>query len=115
MSERIFPIMDGYDTREVIKEARAAGGTILVIGLPWAMIEPHEARAKSNHGGQTLKRLAERGGLSAAEAVAVLVDQPYRGMSKTAAQFRLSALVARWTADAARAEAEAEWRATGGF
>jgi len=115
MSEPIFPIMEGYDPRQAIKEARAAGGTILVIGLPWAMIEPHEAQAKSNHGGQTLKRLAERGGLCAAEAVAVLSDQPYRSMPKTAAQFRLSALVARWTAGQARAEAEAEFRHTDGF
>ena len=30
---------------------------------PWALLEPHEAQARANHGGQSLKRLAERGGL----------------------------------------------------
>lgn len=115
MGEAIFPIMVGHDPREAIKEARASGGMVLVIGLPWAMIEPHEAQAKRNHGGQTLKRLAERGGLSAGEAVAVLNDGPYQRMAKAAAQFRLSALVARWTADKYRAEEQADWEATGGF
>lgn len=39
--------------------------------IPWRMIMPHEAQAKSNHD-QTLERLAERGGLSPGEALAVL-------------------------------------------
>ena len=42
--------------------------------IPWDMIAPHEAQALKNHG-QTIARLAERGGLSAAEAVAVLNGQ----------------------------------------
>jgi hypothetical protein len=39
--------------------------------LPWAMIAPHEAQAQENHR-QSLERLAERGGLSASEAWAVM-------------------------------------------
>ena len=51
MSEgvRMFPIMDGRD-------------------IPWRAIEPHRAQAFKNHG-QTLERLAERGGLSTEETM----------------------------------------------
>lgn len=44
--------------------------------IPWTMISPHEDQAIKNHG-QTLERLAERGGLSAYEAVCVLTDQSF--------------------------------------
>jgi hypothetical protein len=39
--------------------------------IPWSLIEPHERQAERNQS-QTLKRLAERGGLSPCEAVAVI-------------------------------------------
>jgi hypothetical protein len=39
--------------------------------IPWAAIAPFESQARANHG-QTLERLAERGGLSECEAVCVL-------------------------------------------
>lgn len=42
--------------------------------VPWSVIAPHEGQAKSNHG-QTLKRLAERGGLSWTEAFLTLTGQ----------------------------------------
>lgn len=42
--------------------------------LPWEMLAPHEHQAMSNHGGQSLERLASRGGLSPLEAVLVLLD-----------------------------------------
>lgn len=41
--------------------------------IPYDVIKPHEDQALKNHG-QTLDRLAERGGLSWAEAYAVLTD-----------------------------------------
>lgn len=44
--------------------------------VPWAMLAPHEARAKTNHG-QTLERLAERGGLAPGEIFAVVHDVPW--------------------------------------
>lgn len=43
--------------------------------LPWSVIEPHEKQARENHS-QTLRRLAERGGLSWTEALLVLNDRP---------------------------------------
>jgi hypothetical protein len=54
-TERLFPIMDG-DQRSWI---------------PWRVIAPHEAQARRNHG-QSLGRLAERGGLNWTEAWGVL-------------------------------------------
>lgn len=44
--------------------------------IPYDVIEPHEKQALKNHG-QTLERLAERGGLSWAEAYAVLTDSSF--------------------------------------
>lgn len=46
------------------------GGT----SIPWEMIAPHEARCQRNHC-QTLTRIAERGGFSHLEALAVLDDR----------------------------------------
>lgn len=46
--------------------------------IPWSLIAPHDKQAQRNHGGQTLVRLAQRGGLDAMEAVAVLEDADYR-------------------------------------
>lgn len=56
MAEKQFPILG---TRE---------------SIPWSVIEPHEKQAHRNHS-QTLKRLAERGGLSWTEAFLALTDQ----------------------------------------
>lgn len=53
--ERQFPIMDG--------KGRAY--------IPWSVIAPHAKQAWENHG-QTLERLAERGGLCWSEAWGVL-------------------------------------------
>ena len=39
--------------------------------IPWAMIAPHEAQVQLNHD-QSLERLAERGGLSACEALCAM-------------------------------------------
>lgn len=41
--------------------------------IPYDVIKPHEEQAMKNHG-QTLDRLAERGGLGWSEAYAVLTD-----------------------------------------
>lgn len=44
--------------------------------LPWALIAPHEAQARTNHY-QSLERLAHRGGLSFCEAAAILEDRKW--------------------------------------
>lgn len=47
--------------------------------VPWNVICQHEKQAMSNHG-QSLKRLAERGGLDYSEILAILEDRPYKKM-----------------------------------
>lgn len=61
--------------------------------IPWAVIAPHEGQALKNHQ-QTLERLAQRGGLDPAEAVAVLEDRDFRLMPYDRAHLRLGELVA---------------------
>lgn len=63
--------------------------------IPWSAMAPHEAQAASNHG-QTLERLAERGGLSPGEAVAVMSGRRWRRMSDADASSELARLVAEY-------------------
>lgn len=51
-------------------------GSILMSEIPFAMISPHEAQAQANHG-QTLTRLADRGGLSPSEALSILDNKRF--------------------------------------
>lgn len=44
--------------------------------IPFEIVQPHEDQAKRNHG-QTLKRLAERGGLRWMELYCVLTDKKW--------------------------------------
>ena len=73
--------------------------------IPLAMIARHERQAELNHG-QTLTRLAERGGLEASEAVAVLEDRHWRGMDQQEAVERLEEYAGEW--ERGRREAEEE-------
>lgn len=59
--------------------------------IRWSVIAGHERQAMHNHG-QTLERLAERGGLSPAEAVAIIEDRPFRRMELKDAEARLMEL-----------------------
>lgn len=64
--------------------------------IPWALIAPHNEQAERNHS-QSLRRLAERGGLSPAEAVAVIEGRPWTelcAMNETECESRLRDLVA---------------------
>lgn len=46
-------------------------GKHAIKSIPWSLLEPHRAQAHRNHG-QTLERLAERGGLSPREVIGVI-------------------------------------------
>ena len=61
--------------------------------LPWNIIAPHERRARLNHAGQSLAELAQRGGLTASEALAILENRPFCSIDDAAAVWRLSNLV----------------------
>lgn len=60
--------------------------------IPSVLILQHEHQAICNHG-QTLKRLAERGGLDYTEALAVLEDREYIRMDMNIAKTRVIAIV----------------------
>lgn len=64
----MFPVMTGKDY------GREEGACV-----PLSLVLPHERQADRNHG-QTLHRLAERGGLSACELAAVLEDREWHSM-----------------------------------
>lgn len=73
-------------------------GTRPVEYIPWAVIEPHEQQAMKNHGGQSLQRLAERGGLDWVETLAVLEDMHYdahKGIGNKAAKLKVLAILYR--------------------
>ena len=63
-----------------------------VESIPWDLIAPHALQAYNNHG-QSLERLASRGGLSACEAVAIIEDRSWRKMPADDAATRLAELV----------------------
>lgn len=44
--------------------------------VPYWIVEAHEAQAMKNHGGQSVKRLAERGGLAWDELYMTISDLP---------------------------------------
>ncbi len=100
---RMFPILWGYDVKAAIKTLRAAGVPCMPVCIPWDMLAPHARQAKSNHG-QTLERLAERGGLGPGEALAVLDDRRWDRIPVEKACHELCQRIAAWvSAEVSRA------------
>ena len=60
--------------------------------VPWFLMELHKKQADTNHG-QTLERLAERGGLCPSEALAVLEDRSWTSIETPLADVMLLKLV----------------------
>lgn len=68
--------------------------------IPWDFLAPHEHQALRNHD-QTLKRLAERGGLGWNEVLDIITGNKWdwhrrKGVSESEARERVNALVDRW-------------------
>ncbi len=70
--ERQFPILRGFGP-ERDKLVRLGCPR----SVPWVLVAPHEKQARLNHD-QTLERLAQRGGLSPSELVAVVRGEGLR-------------------------------------
>ena len=68
-----YPILQGQ-TDEAYAAQR--NGTPYPRSVPWDLVKDHEKQAQHNHG-QTLRRLAERGGLSPRELWSVVHDKDY--------------------------------------
>lgn len=92
---KMFPVLWGYRVKDAIAEMQAAGSVYFPVCIPWDMLTPHAAQAQTNHS-QTLARLAERGGLSVSEAIAVLQDRRHRSMPLVESNETLCRLIARW-------------------
>jgi hypothetical protein len=58
-----------------------------ITSIPWSLIEPHEAQARKNHSNLSLKTLAEKGGLTPCDAIAVLEDSDRPDPSSDIDQF----------------------------
>lgn len=79
MAERRFPILDEGERPRDIPPS-----------VPWSLVAPHAEQALRNHG-QTLERLAERGGLSTRELACVIQDRrprPFPSMDEAVAVVR---------------------------
>ena len=60
-----FPVLIGWSDRRLLEDN---GHQDIPRGIPWAMAEEARSKIERNHG-QSLERLAERGGLSPEELV----------------------------------------------
>lgn len=67
---KMFPIQGDWD--------RALHKDIPGFSIPWAIIQEHSEQVEKNHCGQTVTRIAERGGLGIGEALLALQDKPLR-------------------------------------
>jgi hypothetical protein len=93
-----------------LEEAQATEQMFPIMGgpsVPWSLIAPYEHQAQKNHR-QTLKRLAERGGLSICEAMAVMSSARYenRPIAKPTVEDWLDFIAARKARASARAALE---------
>jgi len=108
-----FPILfQNVRMDEVFRVIRQHGSPSICVQLPYAMIEEHEYQAIKNHS-QSIKRLAQRGGLSTQEALAVLEDRPWKNMGYGEANAMLLLKVERWEASRSAPVSDAEpvaWR-----
>lgn len=76
-----------------LDELRKAEIPIVTFNVPMFHFLAHADQAMANHG-QTLDRLAERGGLSAGEAIAILEDKKEHRADLGCAHALLGAMVA---------------------
>ncbi len=73
-------------------------GCNIIASIPWGFIAPHEAQAQRNHG-QSLKRLAERGGLAVPEALDIIQGRRWNSAVMCEANDRLLInMVREWRA-----------------
>lgn len=99
---KLFPIMAEYG-------GHAKENTTDYI--PWEVIAAHEEQAMRNHS-QTLQRLAERGGLSYCEALAVIDDRPWCPMRQVDAKQTVYARIDRFGEKSATKDTEIDEMST---
>lgn len=68
--------------------------------VPFELVKEHEAQVLKNHGGQTVERLAERGGLSYQELACVLLNHPFNEkLSEVEAKLAVNLIKDKWWAN----------------
>lgn len=78
-------------------------GATLLAEIPFAMLIPHEAQALRNHG-QSLVRLAQRGGISTGEAISILEGRKWGAVAECVTnEHYLINRVREWLAASAKA------------
>ena len=94
--------MRTYKRFPLLTDHRVKQGEL--IDLPWDMLAEHSVQAINNHH-QDLHMLAERGGLSASEAVAVLENKSWKDPTipreRAEVQARLRELLRLWNEEQA--------------
>lgn len=68
MNTSEFPVLYGFGRKVNLGD---------LLSVPWSLLAPHERQAMRNHG-QSLHRLASRGGLSPCEMLAIIDGTPWR-------------------------------------
>lgn len=68
------------------------------VTVDWQLVADHGQQARRNHGGQSVKRLAERGGLDWCELHAILHGRHWKKMDTTQAAAECRAIEARYLA-----------------
>jgi hypothetical protein len=94
---KTFPVLWQCTPRERTELRKAE----CPVSVPWDLVAPHQLQASKNHS-QSIARLAERGGLSPSELVAVIDGHGYdwiRSTTSLAQVPRLLELVRRHTGD----------------
>lgn len=81
----------------------------IMASVPWSLVAPHDEQAQRNHGGQTLERLAERGGLGLVEMFYVLTNSQFPMASNewVSKEDAHAYIIERIAADKRQARAEA--------
>ena len=79
----------------ILQQWRTAADSVPAYTIPLALIQEHEAQAKANTG-LPLDALERAGGITSAEAVAIIEDRPFRVMPLDEAIQTLARHVADW-------------------
>lgn len=88
-----FPIMPEFNRPKW--DRREENEYLPQMFIPWEMIAPHEAQSKINHQ-QSLERIAQRGGFSRCEAIAILEDRQWTSIDVETADRQLKEMVKQW-------------------
>lgn len=96
----MFPVMmpAHWTAQMLASETCAQGLAFVVAGIPWDILDACTVRLRTNHG-QSIEQLAQRGGLDATEAIAVLEDRPWTNMEWKEANKRLAARIVHFAID----------------